>query len=70
MLAVVCSGPLATGLSRKFSVRSVTFVGGLCFGSGIILCAFAPNIYYMLFSYSFLTGQCVCRFLNLTNITL
>jgi MFS family permease len=54
--ASVPAGPVATGLSRRFSVRKVTFVGGILFGLGITICAFAPSIYYMLFSYSFMTG--------------
>ena len=57
IVCIPAAGPVATALSRRFSVRSVTFVGGLCFGAGIILCAFAPNIYYMLFSYSLLAGN-------------
>ena len=49
-------GPVATALSNRFGVKTVTFIGGLLVGLGVAISAFAPNTEFLFFSYSFCTG--------------
>ena len=49
-------GPVATGLAARFSVKSVTFIGGLLLFSGICIAGVGPSVEFMFFPISFLAG--------------
>ncbi|XP_074647586.1 monocarboxylate transporter 9-like [Tubulanus polymorphus] len=49
---VLCmTGPLASFLVKKFNYRPVMFAGGLLTGVPIIISAFSPNIYIIMFTW-------------------
>lgn len=50
-------GPLASFFSNRFSLRKVSFVGGVLLGLGFLLSSFADSLEYFFFSYSFLGGK-------------
>ncbi|XP_048745466.2 monocarboxylate transporter 9-like [Ostrea edulis] len=49
-------GPLASALTNRYGCRSVTIVGAIIAAVGFILSLFAPNIYYLFFSFGILSG--------------
>ena len=49
-------GPIATALANRFSVKSVTFVGGLLLAAGVMISAFAPNVEFLFLSIGVLAG--------------
>lgn len=51
-------GPIASMLTNKFGCRIVTIVGTIIAASGFILSIFAPNIYFMYFSFGIVAGEC------------
>ena len=51
------SGPLASFFSNRFSLRKVSFIGGVLLGLGFLLSSFADSLEYFLFSYSLLGGK-------------
>ena len=54
--SIFYTGPIAAALSRRFSVRSVAFVGGLIMSFGVCLAGFGPNIEFMFLPISLLAG--------------
>ncbi|CAD5112603.1 DgyrCDS1816 [Dimorphilus gyrociliatus] len=48
--------PLGTGLSTRYGTKPVVIVGGFLMGIGVILCAIAPSVEFMFFSYCLVTG--------------
>ncbi|WAR11781.1 MT12B-like protein [Mya arenaria] len=56
ILLTLVGGPVANLLSRRFSFRSVSFVGGLLVSVGFISSAFVPNMDYMFFTLGGLVG--------------
>lgn len=53
-------GPLASFFSNRFSLRKVSFAGGVLLGLGFLLSSFADSLEYFFFSYSFLGGFGKC----------
>lgn len=53
-------GPLASFFSNRFSLRKVSFTGGILLGLGFLLSGFADSLEYFFFSYSFLGGFGKC----------
>ncbi|XP_064615167.1 uncharacterized protein LOC135479278 [Liolophura sinensis] len=49
-------GPIASALTNKYGCRPVTIAGALIASTGFILSLFAPNIYYLYFSFGVLSG--------------
>ncbi|KAK3095274.1 hypothetical protein FSP39_012542 [Pinctada imbricata] len=49
-------GPIASALTNRYGCRKVTIIGALIASSGFILSLFAPNIYYLYFSFGILSG--------------
>jgi MFS family permease len=50
------TGPLASGLSNRFSERTVIMMSGLVLAVSMILTGLAPNIYYTFLSFGILGG--------------
>lgn len=48
--------PISTGLSAKFGTRPVVIAGGFLMCVGVTLCAFAPSVEFLFFSYCLVTG--------------
>lgn len=51
-----CSGPIVSVLTNKFGCRSVTIAGSVVAALGFILSRWSPNIWFMYFSFGFVTG--------------
>lgn len=49
-------GPVASALCNRFSVRTVVFWGSLICFVGMLISAFAPNLWFLYFSYCILGG--------------
>ncbi|XP_062588832.1 monocarboxylate transporter 12-like [Saccostrea cucullata] len=49
-------GPIASALTNRYGCRAVTIVGAIVAATGFILSLFAPNIYYLFFSFGVLSG--------------
>lgn len=49
-------GPIASALTNRYGCRAVTIAGALIATLGFILSLFAPNIYYLYFSFGILSG--------------
>lgn len=49
-------GPLASALCNRFSCRTVVMAGGVVLCAGVLISAFAPNLEFLYFSYSFIGG--------------
>lgn len=49
-------GPIASALTNRYGCRKVTVVGAVVASSGFLLSLFAPNIYYLYFSFGILSG--------------
>jgi MFS family permease len=56
---VLCcmSGPIASILVNKFGCKFVTVLGTLVAACGFIISIFAPNIYFMYFSFGIVAGK-------------
>ena len=65
----VVPGPLANALSRRFSARVVVFVGGLMFGTGCVLNAFATSTEYWIFTYTLMSGKIIFIFVWTTTVS-
>uniref|UniRef100_A0A8W8IN66 Monocarboxylate transporter 13 n=1 Tax=Magallana gigas TaxID=29159 RepID=A0A8W8IN66_MAGGI len=49
-------GPVASALTNRYGCRAVTIAGAIVAAIGFILSLFAPNIYYLFFSFGVLSG--------------
>lgn len=49
-------GPVASALTNRYGCRVVTIAGAIVAAIGFILSLFAPNIYYLFFSFGILSG--------------
>ncbi|OWF56683.1 monocarboxylate transporter 7-like [Mizuhopecten yessoensis] len=49
-------GPIASALTNRYGCRVVTIAGALIASLGFILSLFAPNIYYLYFSFGIMSG--------------
>lgn len=56
-------GPVASALTNRYGCRVVTIAGAIVAAIGFILSLFAPNIYYLFFSFGILSGK-LWKFLN------
>ena len=68
MFDFLVTGPLASALTNRYGCRKVTVVGAVIASLGFMLSLFAPNIYYLYFSFGILSGKYVimqCRKKNL-----
>ncbi|XP_046574733.1 monocarboxylate transporter 13-like [Haliotis rubra] len=54
--SMYAAGPLASVLTNKFGCRPIVMVGGALSAGGLMLSFFAPNIYYLYFSFGIMTG--------------
>ena len=54
---VFFAGPIASILVNKFGCRFVTVLGTLVAALGFIISIFAPNIYFMYFSFGVVAGM-------------
>lgn len=52
-------GPLASALCNRFSCRTVVMAGGVVLCAGVLISAFAPNLEFLYFSYSFTGGKTI-----------
>ncbi|KAJ8300055.1 hypothetical protein KUTeg_021574, partial [Tegillarca granosa] len=52
----MCSGPIASSLSNRFSVRSVCIFGGILSAVGILISGFIPDLEFLYFSFGLLNG--------------
>jgi len=52
----VFAGPIASALTNKFGCRIVTIAGTLIASFGFIISIWAPNIWFMYFSFGCVTG--------------
>lgn len=50
-------GPVASALTNRYGCRVVTIAGAIVAAIGFILSLFAPNIYYLFFSFGVLSGK-------------
>lgn len=50
------TGPIASSLTNKFGCRAVAVAGSIVACFGLIISIFAPNIYFMYFSFGIITG--------------
>ncbi len=59
---LLLSGPIVGALTNRFGCRAVTIAGGAVSFAGFLISLFAPNIYFMFFSFGIVTGhrRCVC----------
>lgn len=53
----IFTGPIASALTNRYGCRLVTIVGAIVASTGFILSLFAPNIYYLFFSFGVLSGN-------------
>lgn len=53
------AGPLASALCNRFSCRTVVMAGGVVLCAGVLISAFAPNLEFLYFSYSFIGGKTI-----------
>ncbi|KAK3579687.1 hypothetical protein CHS0354_013201, partial [Potamilus streckersoni] len=53
---VVDAGPLASIMTNKYGCRVTTIVGAIVATAGLILSIFAPNLYFLYFSFGVLPG--------------
>ncbi len=51
------SGILASIMINRWDCRVVSFIGGLLMSAGILLAAFAHNLYLLVFSFGFVAGR-------------
>lgn len=51
-----CTGPIASMLTNKYGCRIVTIAGAITATIGFIMSVFAPNIYFMYFSFGVVSG--------------
>ena len=42
---------------NKFGHRAITMIGGLVAGTGLVLSAYATNVYYLAASFGVVTGK-------------
>ncbi|XP_033759355.1 LOW QUALITY PROTEIN: monocarboxylate transporter 7-like [Pecten maximus] len=49
-------GPISSALTNRYGCRAVTIAGALIASLGFILSLFAPNIYYLYFSFGIMSG--------------
>ncbi|XP_046542426.1 monocarboxylate transporter 12-like [Haliotis rubra] len=49
-------GPIASALTNRYGCRAVTIAGAIIAAVGFILSLFAPNIYYLYFSFGIMSG--------------
>ena len=64
MFFSVISAPLVSALCIRFSCRSISLLGGLLLGVGLVGTAFAPNIITVYFTFGLLSGTIFCIFAN------
>jgi len=50
------SGPIASALTNRYGCRNVTIIGAIMASIGFIISIWAPNIYYLYFSYGIVAG--------------
>lgn len=50
------TGPIASMLTNKYGCRAVAIAGAIVAAAGLIISIFAPNIYFMYFSFGIVTG--------------
>jgi len=56
-----CAGPIASALTNKFGCRIVSVAGTLIASFGFIISIWAPNIWFMYFSFGCVSGACTVR---------
>jgi len=55
-LLLIIKGPIVSGLSNQFGVRTVVMGGAIITSLCYVGCAFAPSIYYMMALYGVIGG--------------
>lgn len=50
-------GPVCSVCVSSFGVRAVTIFSGFLVAGGLMLSSFAPNIYFLFFSYGIVVGK-------------
>ena len=51
------SGPLASVLTNKYGCRVTTIAGAIIAAAGFILSLWAPNLYFLYFSFGIMSGM-------------
>ena len=51
------TGPIASALTNKYGCRAVTIAGSIVSCCGFIMSIFAPNIWFMYFSFGIVGGM-------------
>ena len=51
------TGPLASILTNKYGCRITTIAGAIIAAAGFVLSLFAPNLYFLYFSFGIMSGK-------------
>ena len=58
------SGPISSMMTNKYGCRRVIMLGGVMSGVGLSISYFAPNLYYLFFTFGALAGRATRSYEN------